>query len=173
MTQTGAVPSVEEVADRLAINAVVAMHSRGVDRASTEILKSCYWEDAEVDYGGYKGLAHAFCETLPEAIKRYTNTQHQLGNTLAEITGDSAIVESYVTAYHYLSGEQEPDTEMTYIGRYIDRMQKRDGVWKIAFRQVVMTWHQNALATADEERNPSLQALSRAGRYPDDPLFKF
>jgi hypothetical protein len=173
MTQTGAVPSVEEVADRLAINAVVAMHSRGVDRASTEILKSCYWEDAEVDYGGYKGLAHAFCETLPEAIKRYTNTQHQLGNTLAEITGDSAIVETYVTAYHYLSGEQESDTEMTYIGRYIDRMQKRDGVWKIAFRQVVMTWHQNALATADEERNPSLQALSRAGRYPDDPLFKF
>jgi len=172
MTQTGAVPSVEEVADRLAISEVVAMHTRGVDRASAKLLKSCYWEDAEVDYGGYKGPAHAFCDMLPEAIKRYANTQHHLGNTLAEIDGDNAIVETYVTAYHYLAVEQEPDTEMTYIGRYIDRMQKRDGVWKITFRQVVMTWHQNALATADEERNPSLQALARAGRHPDDPLFK-
>lgn len=172
MAETGTVPSLEEIADRLAINEVVAMHSRGVDRASADILKSCYWDDAEVDYGGYKGPAHPFCEMLPEAIKRYANTQHALGNTAAEIEGDKALVETYVTAYHYLAVDGEPDTEMTYIGRYIDRMEKRGGVWKIAFRHVVMTWHQNAFATADEEKNPSLQALSRAGRYPDDPLFK-
>lgn len=173
MAETGMVPGLEEVADRLAILEVVAMHSRGVDRASSEILKSCYWDDAEVDYGGYKGPAHPFCDMLPDAIKRYENTQHVLGNTLVEFEGEAATVESYVTAYHYLGQEEEPDTEMTYIGRYLDRMEKRDGVWKISFRKIVMTWHQNALASADEERNPSLQPITRSSRYPEDPLFSF
>ena len=54
----------------------------GVDRADSGILKSTCWEDAEVDYGGYQGLAHPFCESLPNAIKNYKNTQHQVSNIL-------------------------------------------------------------------------------------------
>ena len=42
MRETGQVPSAVEVADRLAIQDVLAHHSRGVDRADSEILKSAY-----------------------------------------------------------------------------------------------------------------------------------
>lgn len=173
MAETGQVPEQAEVADRLAILEVIATHSRGVDRASSDILKSCYWPEAEVDYGGYKGPAHPFCEALPDAITRYENTQHAVSNSLIEIEDTKARVESYVTAFHYLALPDEPDFEMTYIGRYFDRMEKRGDVWKITFRHVVMTWHQNAQGSKDEERNPSLKALTRAGRYPDDPWFDF
>lgn len=171
MAETGHLPDVAEVADRLAIQEVIAMHCRGVDRASAEILQSCYWPDAEVDYGGYKGPAHAFCGPLTEAIQRYENTQHIVTNTLMEIEGDQAKVESYVTAHHYLVGS--PDMEMTYLGRYLDQMEKRDNVWKIAYRKIVMTWHQNAMGSKDLERNPSLEAITEATRYPDDPWFSF
>ena len=173
MTETGTVPGPEQVADRMAITDVIYTHCRGVDRASEEILKSTYWPDAEVDYGGYKGPAHPFCESLPGAIRRYSNTQHQVSNMMIELAGNRAVVETYVTAHHYLAVEGGLDTEMTYIGRYLDDMEKRDGVWKIRFRKIVMTWHQNALATADEVSNPSLTLIARASRHPDDPLFEF
>ena len=171
MVETGRVPDVVEVADRLAIQEVIAMHCRGVDRASAEILMSCYWPEAEVDYGAYKGPAHSFYGPLAEAIRRYENTQHIISNVLIEIDGAEARTETYVTAHHYLAGD--PDTEMTYIGRYLDQMQKRDGVRKIAHRKIVMTWHQNTEGSKDLERNPSLQAITEAGRYPDDPWFGF
>ena len=46
---TGAVPALAVIADRLAIGDVLYSHSRGLDRLDAELLKSCYWPDAEVD----------------------------------------------------------------------------------------------------------------------------
>ncbi len=170
--ETGRVPSVSEVADRLAIAEVLATHSRGVDRADEAILKSAYWPDAEVAYGGYNGPAMGFCEALPTSIRRWANTAHRVTNTLIDLRDNEARVESYVTAYHYLANDDAPDTEMTYIGRYLDHMTKRDDVWKIQHRTVVMDWNQNADATAILE-GPPFDGLARGGREPQDPLYTF
>ena len=164
--EPGVVPNPEETADRLAITEVIHTHSRGVDRASEAILKSCYWEDAEVDYGSYKGVAWTFCETLPKAISRYEATQHTITNILIKQDGNQAAVESYVTAYHYMARE-EGDTELTYLGRYLDRFERRGNAWRIAFRHVVQDWHQNTAGTFDRD-NPGLNALKRGQRLPDD-----
>ena len=167
--ETGQVPGLEEVADRLAILDVLAKHSRGVDRADAEVLKSTYWPDAQVAYGGFNGLAHEFCDYLPGAIKRYARTQHSISNTAIEFSGDEARVETYVTAYHYLEVDGDQGTEMTYLGRYMDRMQKRGDVWKIIHRQVVMDWNQNVDTTAVWE-GPTFSGLARGARAPDDPV---
>ena len=65
MSETGHIPSLEELANRLAIQDVLNKHSRGVDRADADMLKSAYWPEAEVAYGGFDGPAHTFCEALP------------------------------------------------------------------------------------------------------------
>ena len=167
--ETGKIPSMAEVADRLAIEDVLAKHSRGVDRADEAVLKSAYWPDAEVAYGGFNGPAHQFCELLPASIKRYAATQHSITNIAIDLRGAQARVETYVTAYHYLAAK-EGDQEMTYIGRYLDRMEKRGDVWKIAHRQVVMDWNQNAPATA-VLKGPPFDGLARGARHPNDPLY--
>ena len=169
MAETGRVPSLAEMADRLAIQDVLAQHSRGVDRADEAILKSAYWPDAEVAYGGFNGPAHEFCEMLPGAIKRYAGTQHTITNVSIDLRGDEARVETYVTAYHYLAAEGG-DTEMTYLGRYLDRMRKRDDVWRILHRRVVMDWNQNAPASAVLE-GPPFAGLAPGARRPTDPLY--
>lgn len=169
--ETGRVPSPREVADRLAIMEVLAMHSRGVDRADGDVLKTAYWPDATVAYGGFNGGAHEFCEMLPGAIRAYARTQHTITNTCIELRGDRALVETYVTAYHYRAAQGGPDTEMTYLGRYLDTMQRRDDVWKILHRQVVMDWNQNAETTAVLE-GPPFDGLARGERHPDDPLYR-
>ena len=78
MSETGKVPTSAEMADRLAIQEVIHAWSRGLDRADAELLKSVAWPDSEVDYGGYKGPTHPFCDLLPDALKNYVNTQHQV-----------------------------------------------------------------------------------------------
>lgn len=161
------------IADQLAIQNVLAMHSRGVDRADEIILKSAYWNDAEVQYGGFNGNAHEFCEALPVGIRRFAHTQHSISNVAIDFVSDTeARVETYVTAYHYLAVEDGPDTEMTYLGRYLDRMEKRGDTWKILHRKVVMDWNQNSRASAIWE-GPPFDGLARGNRAPLDPLYEF
>jgi hypothetical protein len=171
-TETGRVPDLAEVADRLAMHDVLAKHSRGVDRADEAILKSAYWPHATVEYGGFQGSAHEFCAILPAAISQHARTQHSVTNVAIEQDGDEARVESYVTAYHYTANDDGPDTEMTYLGRYLDTMQKRQDVWKISHRRIVMDWNQNVAATAVWE-GPTFDGIARGGRVPKDPLYTF
>jgi len=168
-SETGRVPDSHEMANRLAILDVLARHCRGVDRANEAILKSCYWPDAAVAYGAFNGNAHQFCTMLPAAIRAYARTQHSISNTVFDFADDLALVETYVTAYHYRAVEGGPDTEMTYLGRYLDRLQKRGDVWKILHRQVVMDWNQNSIASAIFE-GPPFDGLARGARHPDDPI---
>ena len=161
------------VADELAIHKVLAAHCRGVDRADEATLKSAYWGDATVEYGGFNGPAQTFCEALPTSIRRFARTQHSISNTLVTFTNDTeARVETYVNAFHYLEVDGGPDTEMTYLGRYLDRFEKRSGAWKISHRKVVMDWNQNAEASAIWD-GPPFDGLARGGRAPQDPLYVF
>jgi hypothetical protein len=71
-----------------------------------------------------------------------TNTQHILGQSVIVLDGDSARVETQVIAYHRIDmGEGERDTCIG--GRYLDRMAKRDGEWRIARRVMLYDWHQD------------------------------
>ncbi|NKB96985.1 MAG: hypothetical protein GKR90_00585 [Pseudomonadales bacterium] len=169
MTEIGHVPSAKELANRSAIEEVIFKHCRGLDRVEKDTLKACYWPDATVDYGFFKGLAHEFCDLISQGIVRHRATHHQVSNTIANIRDVDALVETYLTAYHHKPGGEA--TEMTYFGRYVDHFQQRDNVWKIQFRHVVMDWNQN-LNTTDDMDTGSLSALARSGRMPDDPLYQ-
>jgi len=185
----GRVPSPAELADRAAIYAVLVAHCRGVDRADERALKSAYWSDATVEYGGFNGNAHAFCEFLPGAIRFYAYTHHAIGNVAIDIRGNAARVETYVTAAHYrrssstdsVAGRPPPrtaptavpggDTEMVFYGRYLDRFERRGDVWKIVHRRVVMDWNRHT-AAAMVESGPPVDGLARGGRHPADPLYE-
>ena len=178
MNRTGAVPDMSELADRSAIHDVLAVHCRGVDRADEAALKSAYWPDAQVAYGGFDGLAHEFCAMLPNSIVRFAHTQHSISNVVIRFsdrrskTVRQAAVETYVTAYHYLAGDSDTqaDTEMTFLGRYLDRFECRDSVWKILHRRVLMDWNQNSQASAIWQ-GPPFDGLARGARLPDDPVY--
>ena len=163
-----AVPS--ELADRLAIQDVIFNHSRGLDRLNSECLKNCYWPEAEVDYGSYKGSAHQFAELVVDALaSQYQLTHHSLGNTLVEIRGDIALVETYVNASHLLRSASE---EMVFSGRYLDRLQRRGDRWKILHRQVVMDWSRRH-PQVDERNSESFAAMAKGAHRTDDPLHLF
>ncbi len=148
MVETGRIPDSKTIADRMAIYDVLVRHSRGVDRGDAAILKSAYWADAEVAYGAFNGSAHVFCERLPRAMRVFQWTHHAIGNVAIDINGVEARTETYVVARHYIADAIAGDREMTFFGRYLDRMQRRGDVWKMLHRRVLMDWNQHAAASA-------------------------
>lgn len=170
MSGAGAITSAARLADETAIRAVLASYCRAVDRADPELLADCFWDDASVDYGGYKGPAHPFCPLLVDAIRGWGQTHHQLGQTLIEFAGEaSARAETYVTASHFPTRGQ--GEEMTYLGRYLDRFERRSADWRISARVLVMSWTRLAPVSHDP-RGKAVAGLRGAGRKPDDPLYE-
>ncbi len=166
----GQISKLEEVLNQHAIQHVIASHSRGLDRLDPTLLSNCYWPDATVDYGSYKGPAHDFCQLVVQALPAaYELTQHKLGNTLITINGNVAKVESYISAYHLLQGAKE---EMIFSGRYLDQLELRDNCWKIIHRTVVMDWSRNH-TIEDQRHSEAFADLQKGSANNSDPLNAF
>ena len=166
--EIGTVPNPAEIADRLAIYEVLGQHCRGVDRSDAEILRDCYWPDADVAYGIFNGNAHKFCNFLPKAIAVYARTHHAIGNVAVEFDGATARVETYVTASHYVEAAAG-DREVIYLARYLDRFDKRGNVWKLAHRRVVVDFSREVAARPGPDE--AKDKFVRGARVPDDPSY--
>ena len=129
----------QQVADHLEIQQVLYRYCRGVDRGDLALLKSAYHSDAYDDHGSFKGSGHAFAEYIVERMNGVAvQGQHQVTNTLIEIDGSTAAVESYFIALNpEVDAAGQPAIAMV-TGRYLDRFEKRDGAWKIAERKVII-----------------------------------
>lgn len=129
---------VRELSDRQAIRDVVNRYSRGVDRQDKDILLSCYHPDAIDDHGMFVGPADEFFDwTDPSHLFMFRTYQHIVANHTCELDGDTAHCETY---YMFAGMTKEENQLAMSGGRYIDRMEKRDGEWKIAARKCVVEW---------------------------------
>lgn len=60
--------------------------------------------------------------------------QHFIGNHICDLQGDVAFAETYCISF----SEDMAGTNATVYNRYIDRFERREGVWRIADRLVVL-----------------------------------
>ncbi|MEZ5736079.1 MAG: nuclear transport factor 2 family protein [Novosphingobium sp.] len=135
--------STETLIARHAILNALATHSRGVDRADVNLLAAAYHDGATVDYGFFSGAASRLASILAAAQKQALPTLHRTANTEIRIGGDHAVSESYVIAY-----SEEPEIQRMVFGRYLDRHECRDGVWKLTHRTYVLDSNTNRPNTA-------------------------
>jgi len=126
------------VKDRIAIQDCVMAQARGHDRHDLFVMASVYHADgvdehgpvekAGSDYGEYANAAHesAFADHL-----------HNITTHTCEIDGDVAHSESYVIG----SMRAKQGSGVVLLGgRYLDRLEKRDGEWRIALRRCTLEW---------------------------------
>jgi hypothetical protein len=74
-------------------------------------------------------------------LGRYTLTWHNTGNQLVEVDGDAAWAEHYTISSHRMAADEDgPERDWIAHGRYIDRMEKRDGTWRIARRKMLVDY---------------------------------
>jgi SnoaL-like domain len=131
--------------DRLAIQDVVNRYARGLDRHDDDVLRSAFHEDAVDNHGPWVGGREAFVAWANGPCHGHTNAHlHQITTHNCEIDGDVAHAESYCQWVHRLTDEE---TVTVGGGRYVDRLEKRDGEWRIMVRRLVLDFFYEAKGT--------------------------
>jgi hypothetical protein len=166
----------QRLADRAEIYEVMCRYARGVDRGDYELLRSAYHVDAYDDHGEYKGNVDGFIEWLRARFHGFDNSVHFLGNCLIEFAGpDLALVETYYASRRLRAPEGAERTGLTpndaicrqAWGRYLDRLERRHGEWRIARRVVVVDARFTSVARGGERSGQSTWGT----RDPSDPYY--
>lgn len=133
MTQDELATEVRRLRDRQDILDCITSACRGMDRMDRDLIVSAYHPDAIDDHGLFVGGREAFADWVLGICRTAIQASaHTIANHTCEIAGDVAHAETYVITASMpmkMSG-----------GRYIDRLERRDGRWAIAARKVVLDW---------------------------------
>lgn len=134
---------IEALLAKQAITEVIHGYCNAADRRDYEKMRSYYHEDAIDDHGGFfKGLAMDFIDKLPEIQEPMEILHHNVTTVNIKLDhndGTKAEGEVYVLAFHKM---KTPDGPMDLLigGRYFDKYEKREGLWKFSHRAVVADW---------------------------------
>ena len=178
--------SLEELLDRQDILDCITRISRAIDRFDRELFLSGYHADAVIDAGEFVGdPAKVYDGGAALHEQGQSSTLHHLTNHSCEIDGDAAHAETY---WQY-TGRNRDGSNWVAGGRYVDRLERREGEWKIAFRCTLLEWsgtipsstvplfekvsdaHVNGIASRSKQdpsyRRPLINR--RQMQFPDDP----
>ena len=113
---------------------------RANDRRDEELTRSCFHPDAVIEL--HKPLTVDELVVLgKQVLSAYTVTWHNTGNQLVEVDGDEAWAEHYTISSHRIAPDDEgPERDFIAYGRYVDRMERRDGEWRIARRKMLLDY---------------------------------
>ncbi|MFM6853798.1 MAG: nuclear transport factor 2 family protein, partial [Sphingopyxis sp.] len=130
------------------------------------LLASIFWDDATVVSGIVNGPGATFARDVVAYVTTHLAACfHAIGNEWIEINGDHGVGEHYVMSHTTAAGQ-----ESTTGGRYIDRYERRAGVWKIASRTFVQDW--TATHPTTQQTDGLYAALTNHGQFgPADPVY--
>ena len=128
--------------DREKIRECLARLARGEDRRDAEAIRACCWPDSTSDYGVFFGNFDEYLAWVVPGSPAIPVTQHVLAQSVIDLKGDAALAETQVVSYHRMNMGQE-ERDVVIGGRYLDRLEKRGGEWRIAKRTMLYDWFQD------------------------------
>jgi ketosteroid isomerase-like protein len=132
--------ALQEMIDEFQLRKLVHAYCRAVDRGDIAALRDLYHHDAVDAHGGFStGSIEQFFEQLVAARPYIRTMQHNITTVNFAIAGHAAEGEIYTIAFHTLAGK-ERDIDVVVGGRYLDKYEKRDDVWKLIERTIVTDW---------------------------------
>jgi hypothetical protein len=171
--------ALQRLIDKDEIRDLMARYARGVDRGDWNAVRAVYHPDAYDDHGDYKGGVDGFIEFGKSRTGGATQVMHFLGECLIEFaTPTLAMAETYFFTAHTLGpegqrqygagGDGSSGVQISQFGRYVDKVEKRNGEWRIAYRIVVFEATRLTLGAM-----PPLKAeWAGQRRDKDDPVFR-
>jgi 3-phenylpropionate/cinnamic acid dioxygenase small subunit len=169
----------QRLIDREEIRDLILRYARGVDRWDWDAVRALYHDDAIDEHGEYNGDVDGFITWVRTFTGRAAQNMHFLGNCLIEFAdAEVAIVETYfVSAFTRepaatsAAGTDTGRQPMhgSVFGRYVDRVERRGGPWRIAHRVVVSEMsriHAGDISPLQQEWTPPV-------RDPNDPIIRF
>lgn len=170
--RTGQISRLEEAADKLELYELVVAYCRATDRRDVELMRTLYHPDAIDDHGAlFYGTGEEFIAFLPGPITVFAMTTHHITNALFRVDGDHAEGESYLIAAHIT--REDPPRNLTVSGRYLDKFERRDGVWRFSHRTAMLDWANLPVEEIVSLLPPRLDRPGATGTADrDDPSYK-
>ncbi|ANI42472.1 nuclear transport factor 2 family protein [Mycolicibacterium vaccae] len=136
---------IQEISDRLEIEALVHKYARAVDTRDWDLWRSLFTDEAVVDYssaGAIAGSRDEVAAWLEQALSAMQMMQHFISNIEAEIDGDTA----QVRAMFYNPMKLPGMDELSYCGGYYHHTLVRtpDG-WRSRAMREENAWFANPL----------------------------
>jgi SnoaL-like domain len=161
---------VQHLLDREAIQDCIASHARGCDRHDVELLTGTYHGDGVDVHGATVNAGPEYAAWANDVHAATSqNHLHNLTTHTCEITGDEAHAESYVMVT-MLSPDETTVTVMC--GRYVDRLERREGEWRISLRHATVELAFTADARLLQSRCFLAQGYERGTRDRSDPSYR-
>ncbi len=159
--------SMNEAADRMALQHLVCAYGHGIDRRDYALVQSLYHVDAIDDHSPYYcGPAKGYVEWLPTMMANWRATSHIMLNMVFLFDGDRAEGIISARAWHLTA---DGTGEFVAWGRYADSYEKRDGIWRFAHRFFVLDSTEERPAGGQDSFGTEGVETGKAGR--DDPLY--
>lgn len=131
-------PELQELLDKKACEEVLMRYARTLDWLDREGQSSCFWPEAEVDYGFYAGDGTGWVETVMEVEAASQRRWHMSGGALMRIEGTTAYSECYGFTVSMSVDDDGNSVDSLFGGRYLDELEKRDGQWRISKRRYIL-----------------------------------
>ena len=144
--------------------------SRGMDRFDRGLFLSAFHPDATVAAGAFVGgPAELYGWATAMHEQGQVATAHNLLNHTCDLDGDVAHTETY----YLFAGRNRDESNWVAGGRYLDRVERRAGEWRIAVRTTVVEWSglvpTMPLPFADV---PGIHDNGAPARSTDDPSYR-
>jgi len=160
----------QHLTDRQDILDCITRTSRGNDRFDKEWIVGSYHEDAIHELGRNQISGSAYGDHANHAHRAMCEANlHTVAMHSCEIDGDVAHAESYVMGLFLDNGCEK---SRMLAGRYIDRLEKREGKWAIMLRRCTVE-----IAMEGSARLPNGSVLTGSGylkgsRDKGDPAYE-
>jgi hypothetical protein len=166
---------IQQLLDKQAIAEVIYLRARAADRGDAPLAHACYHPDATERHGKFEGTAADFIDmvsstTSPKPRTTARGMLHLITNVLIEFSdADHAFVESCYFAYCQMAD----GTDAEIGGRYLDKVERRDGRWAIVHRDCVFDWSRVEPETTKFWRGYTEKPFLFGTRDADDPLYAY
>ena len=160
---------IQMMLDHFEIREVIEAYVHACDRSDLEGVKDTYWEDSFDHHGPLSGPGFEFATNCLDSLNRYWKScTHMLGQSRIRVDGDRAGAETYYFAS--LTRDQDGTAMLDLqVGRYIDVMERRDGVWRVKDRRCTQEWSTSIPEGEGYMADPS---FLKGSRSTDDLSYK-
>ena len=155
------------------IRDLVMAYCRAIDRKDFDMLETLYHPGAGDEHGcNPTGTAAEFFTVLRATTGPAITLHHNITNHYIKVDGDRAEGEAYLVGYHVIERDDGVRYGFLLGGRYLDRYERRGGVWKFSHRQVAADWvkYFDAESTADA---PEIAGMGPGESGGGDAGYKF
>ena len=167
----------QELLDKQEISDVIQRYCRTLDWLDAEGQASCYWPDADIEYGFFTGKARDFLPVVMETESSLARRWHLLSQPLIKFHSPaSASSECYGI---FGGGRLQEDGSIAgdmIGGRYLDEWEKRDAgqseEWRISARTYILDWKSPLTDQPQFAPDPDFPLPTFKIHAPDHPRYR-